>query len=663
MLKLSIAEIVQKIEAQETFEATDTNEGFVLKIDDYVPYICCAIHNGHQLRKELQAKIALNSAERWYEEDPHTADFVASMPIVMQGCDSRYEYDLNRAPETAIYDEAWGKKVWEVPLNESEKTESRQKHRQFYEVLTALVAQLEKKFKACVVYDIHSYNYRRIARETPVFNVGTEKISAHFETFVQAWVKELKKIKIPHTTTVAAINDVFYGRGYLLDYVSQQFKNTLVLATEVKKVYCDETSGEAFPQIIEALAKGFKKAIVDHAVFFAKHQTNLKVLNKHHLLSSDLDESILRVDTALYRLVKDFEILSYVNPINIEHEKKLFFQHKCQQNPQFRYSHLTINPFELKRKLYRISVENIMDIHIQKMYKEVIDSYADKVDMLANLGNEKFLINCLRYFGSPSEEDIKNANFLIYSPDMSDEDDAENIDTETAAGIFLQSAAAYGFKFKIETSNKLTSKALVNNSRQALILKKGAMFSRRNLEALVHHEIGVHMVTTINARLQPIQLFNIGLPLNTLTQEGLAILSEYFSGNLTTMRLKELGLRVIAAHLIVKGYDFKETFAALTQEYKMPAEKAFYLTTRIYRGGGFTKDYLYLRGFRDILKYYRAGKSLNLLLIGKTSLAYADIIQEMIERGMLKPPKYLSLCLQNPQTDNSILNYLVNGLK
>jgi uncharacterized protein (TIGR02421 family) len=663
MLKLSLTEIIQKIEAYETFEASDVEEGFILKIEEYVPYICCAIHNGHQLRKELSTKIALSPAERWYEEDPYTADFVASLPIVLQGCDSRYEYDLNRAPESAIYEEAWGKQVWESPLTAPEKALSLQKHQNFYAVLTALVAQLEKKFQACVVYDIHSYNYQRIERETPVFNLGSEKIKPKFTDLVKTWHKELHKIKLPHTQNTTAINDVFYGRGYLLAYLSNQFENTLVLATEVKKIYCDEASGEVFPQMIEALAKGFKKAILDHALGFAKKMTNLKVIHKHHLLSSELDEAILKIDATLYRLVKDFEILSYVNPINTEAEKKHFFQQKCQANPKFRYSHLTINPFELKRKLYRIPIEQISDIHIQNMYKDVIDAYADKVEMLATLGTEKFLLNSLRYFGSPSEEDIKNANFLIYSPDLSDSYDVENIQTEEAAQIFLQSAAEYGFKFKIETSNKLTSKALVNNSRQALILKKGAVFSNRNLAALIHHEIGVHMVTTINARLQPIQLFNIGLPLNTLTQEGLAILSEYFSGNLTTMRLKEIGWRVIATHLIVKGYDFKETYQQMVEEYKMLPEKAFYLATRIYRGGGFTKDYLYLRGFRDILQYYRAGKPLNTLLIGKTSLAYADIIQEMLERGMLKAPKYQTLCFKNPQIDNSILNYLVNGLK
>ena len=43
-------------------------------------------------------------------------------------------------------------------------------------------------------------------------------------------------------------------------------------------------------------------------------------------------------------------------------------------------------------------------------------------------------------------------------------------------------------------------------------------------------------------------------------------------------------------------------------------EKAFYITARAHRGGGLTKDYLYLSGLKKIFDYYHAGKDLNLLL-------------------------------------------------
>ena len=96
MLSLSIESIKSKIENQELFEAVSSDNSFRIKINDYVPYACFAIHEGHQLRTSLKDICLLNEHERWYEEDPHTVDFIKSFPIVIEGLDSRYEYDLNR---------------------------------------------------------------------------------------------------------------------------------------------------------------------------------------------------------------------------------------------------------------------------------------------------------------------------------------------------------------------------------------------------------------------------------------------------------------------------------------------------------------------------------------------------------------------------------------
>ena len=49
-----------------------------------------------------------------------------------------------------------------------------------------------------------------------------------------------------------------------------------------------------------------------------------------------------------------------------------------------------------------------------------------------------------------------------------------------------------------------------------------AKFTRGQISALVEHEIGVHMVTTVNSNARKsLHLFNLGLPVNTMTQEGL----------------------------------------------------------------------------------------------------------------------------------------------
>lgn len=663
MRKLSIDDIVDKINKGITFEAHSEDDSFHIKIEDYAPYVCAAIHNGHNLRPELQDICLLKEQERWYEEDPETGNFISSFPITIIGLDSRYEYDLNRAPESAIYEEAWGKKVWNN-LNTANKQKSLAKHCAFYRVVSALIEKLEKQFGACLVFDVHSYNYKRYDRELPVFNIGTERIDNNrFDREIKYWKSELEHIEIPNIDNTVAINGIFYGRGYFLEFITQKFNHTLVFATEVKKVYCDENTGTMYPLVISAIGEGMKTAILNTAAFYAKNYTRLKLRKKNVLLSSDLDDALVDMDSELYNLARDFEILELINPVNLEEEKKAFFKSHFRQQPEFLYRQLNIDPFHFKRLLYNIKIENIKDIHIQNMYADTIQSLADEIDMIASIGQENFLYNSLRVYGEPGDNDIQNANFFLSCMELPEINHTETIDTRQAAEEFKRTRQLFGFDCNIEISDSVVSKALSLNNKQKILLKNGVRFSEIALNGLIYHEAGVHMLTTLNARLQPLKICSLGMPRNTLTQEGLAILSEYLSGNLSIMRMKELALRVLGIRFMLNGNNFAQTFEYLMDSGVVNEDKAFYLTTRIFRGGGFTKDYLYFRGFRDVFKYYTEGKLMQNLLVGKTSIDYVHVINELIDRKILLPPKYKTGLFQHKINQNPTLEFLVKSIR
>ena len=139
MHRLAVQDIISLIEQGEAFEAVSEDYSFTLKIEGYVPYVCAAVHDGHQFRQELWENCLHTEYERWYEEDPCTKQMIHSHPIVIAGLDSRFEYDLNRAPDTAVFDTAWGKQLWKTPLKETEKVESLAKHSNFYKVVHALI--------------------------------------------------------------------------------------------------------------------------------------------------------------------------------------------------------------------------------------------------------------------------------------------------------------------------------------------------------------------------------------------------------------------------------------------------------------------------------------------------------------------------------------------
>ncbi|WP_163515842.1 N-formylglutamate amidohydrolase [Gelidibacter japonicus] len=276
MQKLSIVDIISKIENEELFQAVASDYSFTIKIDDYVPYACAAVHNGHQFRKELWPKCLHTEYDRWYEEDPKTKTMLKPQPIVISGMDSRFEYDLNRDPKNAIYEDAWGKQLWKEPLTEDEKSRSLEKHQNFYKVVHALIRKLELKFGCCVVYDLHSYNWKRWDREVPTWNLGTSNIdNKRFDNAIEAWREQLSKIKLPNgIPTTSKINDTFQGNGYFLKFITNNFKNTLVLATEVAKVYCDETDQIIYPEVVSAIRKGLKKQLPEHALNFYNIYSN-----------------------------------------------------------------------------------------------------------------------------------------------------------------------------------------------------------------------------------------------------------------------------------------------------------------------------------------------------------------------------------------------------
>ncbi|MFP2994854.1 N-formylglutamate amidohydrolase [Spongiivirga sp. MCCC 1A20706] len=272
MLKLSVEDIIEKIRQQQTFEAVSDDYSFTLKIADYSHYICGAVHDGHQFRSSLWNNCLHTTYERWYEEDPCTKQMVQSHPIVIAGLDSRFEYDLNRAPESAIYTDAWGKQLWKNPLSDEEKNLSLQKHYNFYKVVQALVETIENKYGLALVYDMHSYNWKRWDREVPTWNLGTANIdNGRFGKTTQDWSGTLGEMRLPNGIKSSSdINNTFQGNGYFLKYITQNFDNTLVLATEIAKVYCDEEKYVIYPDVVHSVEAHLKEMIPTFAHSFYK---------------------------------------------------------------------------------------------------------------------------------------------------------------------------------------------------------------------------------------------------------------------------------------------------------------------------------------------------------------------------------------------------------
>jgi len=665
MQLLSEHACIEAIKKGERFQATIEGGGFSLKIDEYSFFICTAIHNGHRLRQELINKCALDEAERLYEEDPFTGELITSLPITLVALDSRYEYDLNRTPEHCVYERVWGKSVWSSPLTEQEYKVSQHKHHVFYRVLGVLIEKLQSQFGASLIYDVHSYNHQRLKiKDTPVFNIGTEQLNKHrWKPVIQHWNKTLNKATLHNVYVRSATDEVFFGRGYLASFVRQHYRNTLVLPTEVKKIFMNENTGDVYPLVLPELKEVLKQSILSNALYFSKHHTNKSHSRKAVFLSSKIESSILKLDKQLYHLARGIETLTYINPKNIAVEKKRFFAKNYNYSPSFTYRHLDINPYEFREKLYRLPVDDIRDVSIQQFYRDVIDAYSIKVDMIASVGKEKFLYNSLRYYGEPSENDNKTAEFLLFAKEF-EPDEARTIDATEIREAFLAAIDKHPIKCQVILTDNIIANAMAKSTRRLIQINRSACINKRELNALIYHELEVHMLTTVNSESQKLKVFKLGLPGNTCTQEGLAVLSEYMTGNLTLRRLKMLALRVIAVKMMIKNYDFPRTFKILVDDYELNQDEAFRITARVYRGGGFTKDFLYLRGLRMALQQFKTC-DISPLFVGKTSFEYLDIINELVQRKMIDPPVLLPQFITTKKVycPDKVLEYLLEAMR
>ncbi len=229
------------------------------------PVVATAVHAGHTVRPELEREMLLQVPTRLREEDPHTDKIAAAVRSQMLTCRSRFEVDLNRPREEAVYrepDDCWGLDVWRDPPLSDELT------RGSLEVYDQVYAALGERLDALaargpfVVLDVHSYNHRRDGavdppaplEDVPEVNVGTGSVDRdRFGPLVDAFCAQLGSQFVNGHHLDVRENVAFKGRALAL-FVHERYPGTgCVLAIEFKKTWMDEWNGEVDHEHLEEL--------------------------------------------------------------------------------------------------------------------------------------------------------------------------------------------------------------------------------------------------------------------------------------------------------------------------------------------------------------------------------------------------------------------------
>jgi N-formylglutamate deformylase len=236
------------------------------------PIVAVAVHAGHDVRPEIAERLALGDADRMREEDPYTGGWtrVADTSVVAER--SRFEVDLNRPREEAVYkgpDDAWGLDVWRQPLTEALIEESLKEYDAFYRTLHRLLTGIEERYGRFVVLDLHSYNHRRSGdgppadpEKNPEVNVGTGTMDrSRWAGVVDRFIGDLSQYDLMGRHLDVRENVKFVGRQ-IPRYIHTNFPESgCAVAVEFKKFFMDEWTGELDADTFDGIRAGLASTV------------------------------------------------------------------------------------------------------------------------------------------------------------------------------------------------------------------------------------------------------------------------------------------------------------------------------------------------------------------------------------------------------------------
>jgi hypothetical protein len=221
------------------------------------------------LRPEIAAVMSLAEADRLREEDPFTGQAIAGVPTQIIAHRSRFEADLNRNAETAVYrtpEQSWGLEVWDGPLDEAIVARSLDYHRRFYAAAGEVLDELAAEHPRFVVLDVHSYNHRRdgpdapptAPAEAPEINIGTFSMPREeWAWLLDPLMAAMRAYDFGGRRLDVRENVAFQGKGEFTRFIHERYPGrACAIALEFKKFFMDEWSGQPDPAAL-AHMRGF----------------------------------------------------------------------------------------------------------------------------------------------------------------------------------------------------------------------------------------------------------------------------------------------------------------------------------------------------------------------------------------------------------------------
>lgn len=237
------------------------------------PVVAVALHDGHDIREEVAPLLSVTEADRWREEDPYTAHWTTIADTQIIGKRSRFEFDLNRSRDKAVYIkpvDAWGLQVWHKRPPRDIIERSLAEHDAFYTMLENVLSNIERRHNRFVVFELHTYNHLRFGsdslpadpRYNPEINIGTGTLDRQrWAPVIDRFLHDLQAFDFLGRHLDVRENINFSG-GYFPRWVHQTFPDSAcVISIEVKKFFMNEWTNEVDLVQLDAIRQALQSTV------------------------------------------------------------------------------------------------------------------------------------------------------------------------------------------------------------------------------------------------------------------------------------------------------------------------------------------------------------------------------------------------------------------
>jgi uncharacterized protein (TIGR02421 family) len=375
------------------------------------------------------------------------------------------------------------------------------------------------------------------------------------------------------------------------------------------------------------------------------------------------------------RIVKAQEPIRILDAIKWDESIQTeFFKNKCQQLPlvdkdYYAARPLSFNPDETCDEFHHIArdIRNQLGHYsgIAGLMTRLCEEYCKAIQMLKARGTPQFSEIAMELYGSPDDVFYPGGPRLsalgvllgdVFSKLVVEIDTSADVKRYSAkeAVDVLRERLSHYFQATDHVTVCVSDNIVADAAAGAdcIRLNSQVKFSDRDLKYLEVHEGWVHIGTTLNGLAQPICTFlSKGSPTSSITQEGLAVITEVFTFSSYPKRMLKITNRVRALERVKQGANFIDIFRFF-QDQGLDDETSYHYSVRVFRGstpdgGPFTKDLSYTKGFLLIYNYMRLAvlegliDHIPLFFVGKTLIEDMPTIYDLTEQGLIIRPHYL----------------------